>query len=121
MGWKSTADWEAWCARRSQRIARRGLVLEGEVEQILQAMQAAGTIQSFTHHQKFSSADCDGKDFTVRKEINGTIVDRSFGVTIAQKSKNRAEFLHDGTPQFWLPIGTKPETIRRKIEALFLA
>ncbi|MDE2019472.1 MAG: hypothetical protein KGJ13_03935 [Patescibacteria group bacterium] len=58
-------------------------------------------------------------DFTVRKIVDGKSIERSFGVTISQRKRNLAEFIHDGTPQFWLPLGTKPETIRRKIEKLF--
>lgn len=121
MSFKNRLDFEAWKGRRSKRKAHQGILLEGEVEHILENMREAGAIANFTHHDHFSLSDCDGKDFTVRKMVGDRFVERSFGVTISPRSVEWARVRHDKTPQFCFPMETKPETIRQRIESLFLA
>ena len=102
------------------RMALVGESLEEQVEQILWGMKEAGEIAHFEHHEKNSPEDQDGKDFTVMQLVGEAVVAKSFGVTISHRSQIEAKVRHHLTPQFWLPIGIKPETIRGKILALFL-
>jgi hypothetical protein len=120
MGWKNLADRKAWEIRRSRHMAQQGVLMEAHVENILNTMKEAGIVLDFTHHAKCSPADRSGKDFTVSKVVNGDVVAVSFGITISQKSMQRACLLHDEVPQLWFPLGIKPETIQRKIMGLFL-
>ncbi len=119
MSWRMGHARQAFFDRHSDRIARRGIDLELTVEKILQDMQGTGIISSFTHHDHNSYSDRCGCDFTVRNLVGGRQVERSFGVTISQKSQNRSKVLHMGIPQWCLPVGTKRETIERKILGLF--
>ncbi len=109
----------AFLARHSERFAGYGLQLEKEVERILLAMKERGSITEFKKHPPNTIDDLNGKDFTVWKLVGETMAERSFGVTISSQRRNRSAVLHRKIPQWWLPIGTKPETITRKILELF--
>lgn len=119
MGCGSSRRWKEFEVRRAKRVAQRGVCLEDEIERLLRSMQERGLIACFTRHEHNSLSDRCGKDFTVRKLVGDHRMERSFGVTISSKSQNRARVLHYDIPQWWLPVGTKPETVERKILELF--
>ncbi len=117
MKWKEKRS--AFLSRHSERFAGYGLQLEEEVEKILRAMRDEGCVVRFERHSKNSIEDFTGKDFTVWKFVGGTMVERSFGVTISSRRRNKSTMLHRDIPQWWLPIGTKPTTISGKVLSLF--
>jgi len=115
MGWRNTEDFKAYCGRRSKRGAARGIELESKVEEILQDMVDEGLISSFTKHQRFSFADRNGMDFTVRK--GG--FEKPFGVTISARQLPIHKGIHPEVPQFYFPVETKTATIRKRVLGLF--
>lgn len=119
MAFKNKHDFEKYRQRRGELYAGEGLALEDQVESILETLKEEGQIASFQRHAHNSSADRAGKDFSATKEINGEEVTFSFGVTISMRSWNEARARHYGVPQFCFPIGSKPETIVKRILGLF--
>ena len=116
---KNKAMFKKLCNRKSQRFAALGRKLEKEVAELLEKMQESGLIESFVYNKPFSEADCQGKDFTVRLSIGDEVVERSFGVTISYKSWGDSKVKHPDVRQFCFPIGTKPETIQKRVLELF--
>lgn len=100
--------------RKSQRYSRLGYEMENEVERVLGRVVEQGILTSVEHH----SAQMPFKDFTVTKIVNGVEEVRSFGMTTSLRVwSNRRN--RGGPPQFCFPIGTKPETIIRRVLELF--
>jgi len=102
--------------RKSKRYSALGYQMEDEVERVIRRAVEEGTFASMVHH----SPQTPSMDFTVMKMMNGVEESRSFGMTISLKvwaeRRNRG-----GAPQFCFPIGTKPETIIRRVLELFKA
>ncbi len=115
----NTAGFKAFKDRRSQRMASIGIALEDEVSKILLDMREKSLIADFKSHKHNSNEDMEGKDFTVTKIINNSEVIRSFGVTISIRCWHRSKMRHNEIPQFCFPIGTKPETMQKRILELF--
>lgn len=105
--------------RRGERYSGIGRKFEGEVGDLLQKLQDEKLIAGFIRHPPNSPEDSEGRDFTVTAMIGGKEARRSFGVTISLKSWQESKILHPDVPQFCFPIGTKPETIRKRILDLF--
>jgi hypothetical protein len=105
--------------RKANRYSEVGLDLELHVESLLEKMVEEEIIQSFTHHSHNSPEDSRGKDFTVSKVVCGEIIKKSFGVTISLRSWNHSKHKHPNVPQMCFPIGTKTETINKRILDLF--
>ena len=105
--------------RRRERYSEIGRQFEGEVAELLRKMQDEKLILSFVRHAPHSKEDHDGRDFTVTGLVEGRPVERSFGVTISQRSWSDSKILHPHVPQFCFPIGSKPETIRARVLELF--
>ena len=105
--------------RKSQRMADAGRAFEEEVAGILERMLEEKLISGFVAHAPHSSEDAQGRDFTVTSIAGGKTVERSFGVTISLKRWQRSKILHPDVPQFCFPLGTKPETVRKRILELF--
>lgn len=105
--------------RRSERYGEIGRKFESEVADLLQKLQDEKLIAAFVAHPPDSPEDRQGRDFTVAVEIGGKTVEKSFGVTISLQRWNHSKILHPDVPQFCFPIGTKPETIRKRIFELF--
>ena len=118
VGWKNTKDFRGYCDRRSVRMAKQGRLLEDEVERLLKRLEEQGEIVRFKKHEPNSREDREGKDFTVVKSVEDNEFQISFGVTIALKSQRKSRLRYDH-PQFCFPIGTKLETIERRILDLF--
>lgn len=116
MSWKNKRDFEAYRIRKSERGAKRGESLEAEVETLLSGMVERKIVSGFIHHEKNSTEDHDGKDFTV---INNEGERASFGVTISMRSWNISKMRHMDTHQFCFPAGTRPETMEKRILGLF--
>lgn len=119
MSWKNTADFNAWCNRRGERRSALGRSFEIAVEAVLNGLKDRGLVADFVRNQPNSKEDSMGKDFTVRKMVNGQMLERSFGVTISQKSWQVAKHRYINVPQFLFPIGTNPSTIESRILGLF--
>ena len=100
--------------RKSQRYAKLGYQMEDEVERVLRQAVEDGTFTSVVHHPP----NMPYKDFTVTKTADGVEESRSFGITISQKvwSQRRNRGVET---QFCFPIGTKPETVIRRVLELF--
>ena len=102
--------------RRNMWRSELGYQMEDEVERVIRRAVEEGTFASVVHH----SPQTPSMDFTVTKMVNGVEESRSFGMTISLKvwseRRNRG-----GSPQFCFPIGTKPETIIRRVSELFKA
>ncbi len=117
-----------WHKRQMRRLASSnvgaaaGVLLEEYVEKILRSIQMAGQIADFQHHSKYSLADQDGKDFTVRKEIAGILVEKSFSVTVSAGRCQLAKVKHPKITTFWFPRGieTNPKEIKSAIRSIFL-
>lgn len=114
MGWKNKTDLVSYHGRRSARYAEQGLLLEDRVENLLKEMREAGLITEFKRHAHNSVADLTGQDFTVIRD--GSEI--SFGVTISIRRWNKSRRLHDD-PQLCFPLGTKPDTMVKRILELF--
>ncbi len=121
MGWKNKKDLRAYRVRRMERGAARGNELERQVETLLDAMKNDGEISDFKKHPHNSREDHQGKDFTVVRDIGGVPVKKHFGVTISLRTwcKEKNAFFKNHVPEFCFPIGTKPETMKKKILGLF--
>ena len=120
MGWKNTRDFKLHHQRRMHRFAKIGRKFEQEeLRLILEKMQDAGKISGFEIMRPNSAEDKDGKDAKVSKIIGGNNIEKFFGVTISIRSWNESKRFHPQTPQFCFPIGTKPETIEKRILSLF--
>lgn len=120
MAWKNSRDFKKWQIRKGRRFALRGSDFENiTVPKILEKMVLDGKITKFVHFYKNSKEDHDGKDFMVVMECDGKLTEVCFGVTISFKSWNRSKPLHFGVPQLCFPVGTKPETIEKRILGLF--
>ncbi|MBI2642257.1 MAG: hypothetical protein HYW97_00185 [Candidatus Wildermuthbacteria bacterium] len=76
-------------------------------------------ISNYTRHPPNSAEDHNGKDFTVTKMVGNTLFLQSFGVTISMRNWPESVNQHPNIPQFCFPIGTKPETIQKRILKLF--
>ncbi len=102
--------------RKSKRYSELGYQMEDEVERVISRAIEEDIFASVAHH----SPQTPSMDFTVTKMVNGVKKSRSFGMTISLKvwseRRNRP-----GSPQFCFPIGTKPETIIRRVLELFEA
>ena len=119
MGWMNKHKKE-WNERKAQRYALEGRKFEQEeLPKILQKMLDGGKIVEFEIHTPNSSEDTAGQDARVRALNNEQPVDKYFGVTRSLRSWKEAERMHPHTPQFCFPIGTKPETIEKRILQLF--
>lgn len=105
--------------RRRERYGEIGRKFEGEVADLLQKMQDEKLLLGFVQHEPNSTEDQDGRDFTVTAVLGGKETFRSFGVTISLQNWNEAKIKHPDVPQFCFPIGTKPETVRKRILELF--
>lgn len=120
MGWKNSRDFRAWRKRRGDRFSKIGRQFEQqELPQLLERMKEEGVIVGFAISRPRSPDDYDGKDCEVRMQKDGAVISRAFGVTISREGVYRARLKHPLVPQFCFPIGTKPETIRRRILGLF--
>ena len=100
--------------RRNERRSVLGYQMENEAEKVLRQAVEDGVFTSVTHHPPTMPY----KDFTVGKMVNGVEEFRDFGMTISLKvwseRRNRG-----GAVQFCFPIGTKPETVIRRVLELF--
>lgn len=105
--------------RKAQRMAIQGEVLESTVIKLLQELKNEERILQFVHHPKNSREDSEGKDFTVTKEVNGAKKVLSFGVTISLRCWANAKVKHPQIPQLCFPLGTKLETMEKRILELF--
>ena len=102
-------------ARKAERYSQIGREFEKQVENYLAELQVAGQISSFTRHEPHTMSDRNGKDFTIRQ--NGDEV--SFGVTISHKQWQKARIQHPEVTTFHFPLGTKPETVKKRVLELF--
>lgn len=121
MGWKNLSDKRAHRGRRARLMSKQGRAFELEVAKILTRLLEEEKISDFQRHEPSSEEDHDGKDFTVCRKIGEEVVSRSFGVTISLRSWADGKVKHPDVPQFCFPLGTKPETIEKKILSLFTA
>lgn len=112
---RTDRDLHDFSVRRTKRMSQQGRLLEDEVEAVLSQLQNQGKILSFTRHSANSPADCDGRDFTVTTTQSGGNRQYSFGVTISLRSWQKARVKHPQVPQLCWPIGTKPETMAKRI------
>jgi hypothetical protein len=112
----TSARYEAYLHRRSERYAIVGRENEHEIERIL---KASGTFSYVERHEPDSRADSEGKDFTVRMVAKGVEREVSFGVTISHRRWSESRMVHPDVPQIHTPIGMMPETIVRRVVELF--
>ena len=121
MGFANKAAHDAYIKRKADRYSIQGREQEDQVWRILSRARLEGepTFAWVTHHAAYSTPDRQGKDFTVARVVRGEIVSRSFGVTISLKSWKLDQQLYPGVPQFCFPIGTRPDTIIKRILSLF--
>lgn len=120
MGWRTTRDFQKHQGRRADRYAQEGRKFEQqEMRKILQKMRDAGQICEFEIFAPNSPQDRDGKDIRISKMVGNQKVDNYFGVTISPRCWKDAQRFHPDTPQFCFPIGTKPETIQKRVLGLF--
>ena len=117
--WRRSKDRQAAFDRHGERRAALGRALETEIESLLADMKDKGELSVFTRFAPHSVEDGQGKDFMVGKEGEDGVVRRFFGVTISLHSWNEVKCRHPEVPQLCFPIGTKPETMRRRILELF--
>jgi len=105
--------------RISTRRSKWGRMMELRVSDILKKMVEEGVLESSVYNEPNSAEDADGKDFTVRKKIDGKMEERSFGITISQKNLFDSQTKHPDVSQWWLPINTNDSTIEHKVLSLF--
>lgn len=100
--------------RHTARMSKQGRVLEEIIQHLLEELREEKLISAFRYNQPFSKDDMEGKDFTVTasgKEI-------SFGVTISKQRLPNSRVRHQDVHQFCFPIGTNPDTMKRRIVEL---
>jgi len=119
MGWKNKQDMAEYRGRRSQRYADIGRKLEEEVERLLQRLLDEKKVDGFRRFPPYSKEDGEGADFSVTRGEGEHAVERRFGVTISLRSWQESCARHHETTQFCFPIGTKPETMEKRILGLF--
>ena len=105
--------------RKGERKAQRGRNFEEVVFKILQQIQNKGHFKDVAYHAPNSTEDRAGKDFTVAIIIEGERVECSFGMTTSLHSREFARGRYPEVPQFHWPLNTKPETIQKRVLALF--
>lgn len=105
--------------RKGERKAQRGRNFEEVVFKMLQQMQNEGHFKDVAYHAPNSTEDHAGKDFTVAIVLKGERVERSFGMTTSLHSREFARGRYPKVPQFHWPLNTKPETIQKRVLALF--
>ena len=106
--------------RRSERWSKIGRAFEQEgMRKILEEMVADGLLSDFQISFPNSPEDREGKDIKVSQMIGSESINEYFGITISFNAWNDAKRFHPDIPQFCFPIGTKPETIKKRILSLF--
>ncbi|HNZ84131.1 MAG TPA: hypothetical protein PLA41_02990 [Candidatus Pacearchaeota archaeon] len=103
--------------RRRERYGEIGIQREDFIADIL---EKSGKFIKVVHHKKYSWSDLHGKDFTCYKIIDDKCVSISFGVTISRRSWMKARIRHPKITQIHFPINTKPETIIKRVDSLFV-
>lgn len=104
--------------RRGERIAEYSDALKDFVEQLLVKLQEKGTIVSFRRHTKRDEFDWVENDFTVSRDLDRVYTERSFGIHLTIRSWNKAK--EQGyRNRLCFPVGTKPETMEKRILELF--
>lgn len=103
--------------RKAQRMAKQGEILEETVVKLLEKLQNRGVILEFAHNTRNSREDSEGKDFTftIAERMSGAKKALSFGVTISLKCWASAKIKHPQAPQLCFPLGTKLETMEKRI------
>lgn len=120
MGRMTTRHRKEFHQRRSDRYAEVGRKFEQEeMRRILEKAQERGVFTSFAIFDPNSEEDRDGKDIRIDRVVNGEVVTRYCGVTISLRCMQNAQLRHPNVPQFCFPIGTKPETIEKRLRSLF--
>ena len=104
---------EEFRKRRSQRGSELGLQIEEEVAHILDKAVEDGHLLSSVHHPN----NTPYKDFTVECEVQGVRQRISFGITSSLRSWHGRHY--NRVPQLCFPVGTKPETVVRRVLELF--
>ncbi|GEM_PF-3206526 len=115
MSHSNTQRFRAWQGRKAKRRSEVGYQFEDEVNKILDKMKEENLISSFCRFDHNSEEDRNGKDFLVAKIVNKKEMFCAFGVTISLQSWQKAKMKHWNVPQLCFPLGTKTETIKRRI------
>lgn len=116
MSYANTHRFKAGQARKAERRSKEGYRFEEEMCGILDKMQKEGLISSFCRFDHYSEEDLSGKDFLVAKVVDGKKeVYCAFGVTISLKRWQETKMRHRDVPQLCFPLGTKVETIQRRV------
>jgi len=100
--------------RKSERYSEIGRQFENEFEQLLISWVEAGYFDGYERR-----TDREGEDFLVYKKINEEMLEKSFGITISQRKVVKDRVRHRHIPQFCFPIGTKPDTMLKRVSELF--
>lgn len=113
--------WDEINARRSDRYANIGREQESLLEEILLSARDERGVHLFcevTRTAPNSELDEAGCDFIVKREIQGVVVTRTFGISISARSVRTSRLKHD-IPQFHVPIGFNRERIIARVLQLF--
>lgn len=126
MGWRRKKSWyrKTNCRLGQQQYKPKNLTHEGRnfeerAERIMIQMCHRGELSLVQRHKPHSSDDHQGKDFTVEKIINGEAVTKSFGITFSMSRQFRAEQLHPGVPQKYIPLWSSDKDIEETVLSLF--
>ncbi len=116
------------CTRPREKTRRFGLnrhrhgdEVRGETERVLAALREQERISEYACHRPPVTDDATAARFSVTMRVNGEDVTARFSVTVSRRAWQRAQSRDDATPTFCFPLGTRPETIRKRILGLFTA
>lgn len=98
---------------------RHGDEMGGETERVLSALQAQNKITNFVRHREAGTEDGPVENFSVTMLVDGRDVTVRFGVSVSRREWQRMQSRAQDVPQLCFPLGTRPDTIRRRILSLF--
>lgn len=100
---------------------RHGDEMSGETERVLASLHEQDTITGFARLRSSGRDDGMAVRFSVTMRVDGRDVTVRFGVSVSRREWQRAQARNDDVTKFCFPLGTRPETIRKRVLGLFAA
>jgi hypothetical protein len=98
---------------------RHGDEMSGETERVLASLREQEKITAYVRHRPSGKDDGLAARFSVTVRVSDRDVTMRFGVAITRREWQRAKEHDDDATHFCFPLGTRPDTIKRRILGLF--
>lgn len=100
---------------------RHGDEMGGETERVLASLREQDTIMAYARLRSSGRDDGMAARFSVTMRVGGRDMTVRFGVSVSRREWQRAQSREDDVTKFCFPLGTRPDTIRKRVLALFSA